>query len=152
VKYCCTGCTGFSGGGVIQTSSGTAQASFFGDNLQLKGSKQVVTGGALSWYDPGWEGTGLSLQSTRITRYGRVPGTNIRELTGVASANGKGKHKFVLRVTDGGRPGSGSDTVDLTVSGVPGDGAGGTGSQYRASGHLVQGDLTTNLQATVSAK
>jgi hypothetical protein len=152
VKFCCTGCTGFSGGGVIQTSTGAAQASFFGDKMQLKGSKQVVTGGALSWFDAGWEGTGLTLQSTRITGYRRVPGTNVRELTGVASANGKGKHKFVLRITDGGIPGSGSDTVDLTVSGVPGGGAGGTGSQYKASGHLVQGDLTTNLQATVSAK
>jgi len=150
--YCCPQCQGFTGGGVVQTASGTAQASFFGDRSQLKGSRQVVIGGLLSWFDAGWNGTGLLLQSTRITSYRRIPGTDIRELVGLASANGSGKHKFVLRVVDSAQPGSGSDTVELTVNGVAAGGAGGGGSQYAASGHLAQGDITTKLQATVEVK
>jgi hypothetical protein len=133
---------------VVQTSSGAAQASFFGDKAQLKGRKGELIGGALSWFDSGWQGTGLVLQSTRVTSYRRVPGTAIRELVGLATANGKGKHKFVLRVVDSGKPGSGLDTVNLSVSGVAGGGAGGTGSQYTANGHLIQGDLTVKLQSS----
>jgi hypothetical protein len=150
--YCCFDCGGFSGGGVVQTASGTAQASFSGNKTQLKNSKQLVTGGALSWFDAGWQGTGLSLQSTQITSYGKLPGSGIRQLVGFATANGSGKHKFVLQVTDAGQPGSGQDTVSLTVKGVAGGGAGGSGSQYNASGHLTQGDITTSLQSTVSTK
>jgi hypothetical protein len=137
---------------VVQTPSGTAHASFFGDNVQLKGSKNVVTGGALSWFDPGWQGGGLYLQGTEITSYERIKGTRIRQLAGFATANGKGKHKFVLRVTDAGQPGSGKDTVNLTVTGVPASGAGGTGSHYSANGHLVQGDITISLQSRISAR
>jgi hypothetical protein len=44
-ERCCVICPGFAGGGVIQTATGTAQASFFGDTVQLKGSRQLVTGG-----------------------------------------------------------------------------------------------------------
>ena len=149
--YCCSGCSGFSGGGVIQTPSGTAQGSFFGDKVQLKGRPEQIIGGALSWFDSGWQGTGLRLQSTQITSYRRVPGSQVRELVGLASANGAGKHRFVLRVVDAGNPGSGSDSVSLTVSGVASGGAGGTGGQYAADGHLAQGDLTTSLQAGVTA-
>lgn len=151
LKWDCTDCYGYGGGGMIQTASGTAHASFVGDNLQLRGSRQKATVGALTWFDPSWKGTGLSLQSTRITSYRRVPGTNIRELVGFASANGRGRYRFVLRVVDAGRPGSGSDTVKLTVSGVAGSGAGGTGSHYTANGRLAQGDITTKLLTTVTA-
>lgn len=147
-RYCCTGCVGFSGGGVVQTPTGTAQASFFGNKLTIKGSTQSVTLGALSWLDPSWPGGGLSLQSAQITSYRRVPGTAVRELVGLASANGQGKHHFVLRVVDKGTPGSARDTVQLTVDGVAAGGAGGDGGTYAASGELSQGDATVNLQAT----
>ncbi len=147
-RYCCTGCVGFSGGGVVQTATGTAQASFFGNKLTIKGSTQSVTLGALSWLDPSWPGGGLSLQSAQITSYRRVPGTAVRELVGLASANGKGKHHFVLRVVDKGAPGSARDTVQLTVDGVAAGGAGGGAATYAASGELSQGDATVSLQAT----
>jgi hypothetical protein len=151
LKWNCTDCYGYGGGGVIQTPSGTAQASFVGVNVQLKGSRQKVTVGALTWFDPSWLGTGLSLQSTRITSYRRLPGTRVRELVGFASANGHGRHKFVLLMVDAGKPGSGLDTAKLTVSGVAGGGAGGSGDRYTANGHLAQGDITTTLQGTVTA-
>ncbi|HUO72273.1 MAG TPA: MauE/DoxX family redox-associated membrane protein [Solirubrobacteraceae bacterium] len=151
-KSCCTPCSGFTGGGSVKTPSGSAQASFFGNKQQIEGNREKVIGGALSWFDSAWQGTGLLLQSTRIDSYRRVPGTQIRELVGLASANGQGKHKFVLRVVDSGKPGSGSDTVNLAVSGIAGGGAGGTGPRYTANGHLIQGDLTTQLQATVTVR
>jgi hypothetical protein len=150
--YCCSGCTGFSGGGVVTTATGTAQATFFGNKAKLKGRNVFVSIGALTWFDPGWNGTGLLLQIQSVTSYRRVPGTQVRELAGVASANGHGKHDFVLRVTDAGTPGSGSDTVKLTVNGIAGGGASSSGSQYFADGHLTQGDITTNLKAVVTAK
>jgi hypothetical protein len=146
-RYCCTGCVGVSGGGVVQTATGTAHASFFGNTLTVKHSTQSVTLGALSWFDPAWPGGGLALQSAQITSYRRVPGTAVRELVGLASANGKGKHHFVLRVTDEGAPGSGRDTVELTVAGVAAGGAGGSGATYAARGQLSQGDATVSLQA-----
>jgi hypothetical protein len=145
-RYCCTGCVGVSGGGLVQTPSGAAHASFFGNTVTVKHSTQSVTLGALSWFDPSWPGGGLSLQSAQITSYRRVPGTPVRELVGLASANGKGKHHFVLRVTDQGAPGSGRDTVELTVAGVAAGGAGGSGATYAASGELSQGDATVSLQ------
>jgi hypothetical protein len=143
-------CSGFAGGGVVRTSSGSAQASFFGNKAKPRGSREQTFGGALTWFDPAWRGTGLSLQSTRVTNYRRVPGTNLRELTGLASANGSGKHKFVLRVLDAGKPGSGADTVSLHVSGIPASGAGGASGEYAADGHLVQGDVTVGLKTTVT--
>jgi hypothetical protein len=154
---CCTSygpppgyiCGGFAGGGVVVTSSGSAQASFFGNKLKLRGSRQQAFGGTLAWFDPAWGGTGLLLQSTGITSYGRVPGSELRELTGVASANGSGKHKFVLRVLDAGKPGSGADSVSLHVSGIAASGAGGASGEYAADGHLAQGDLTVRLLSTV---
>jgi hypothetical protein len=133
---------------VVQTATGTAHASFFGNKLTIKGSTQSVTLGALSWVDPSWPGGGLSLQSAQITSYRRVPGTAVRELVGLASANGKGKHHFVLRVVDKGTPGLEKDTVQLTVDGVTAGGAGGAGATYAASGELAQGDATVSLQAT----
>lgn len=152
LNWCCTGCKGFSGGGVVKTATGTAQASFFGNNVQLKGDPHLVMGGALTWFDAGWRGSGLLLQSTQITSYGLVPGTTTRQLAGIAHANGKGKYKFVLHAVDAGKPGSGLDKVTLTVSGIPGGGAGGKGHQYVADGHVVHGDVTTNLIASVSVK
>jgi hypothetical protein len=149
---CCTSCTGFSGGGVVKTPSGTAQASFFGNKEQLRDRHEIGMGGALSWFDSAWQGTGLLLQSKQITSYRRVPGTKIRELVGLASANGSGKHRFVLRVVDAGKPGSGSDTVSLRVSGITAGGAGAGGAHYTADGHLVQGDVTVNLQLIVTVK
>ncbi|MHB8659668.1 MAG: MauE/DoxX family redox-associated membrane protein [Solirubrobacteraceae bacterium] len=146
---CNNSCFGFAGGGVVRTASGSAQASFFGNKLHRKGSREKTFGGTLVWFDPAWKETGLSLQSTRITSYGRVPGSKLRELKGLASANGSGKHKFVLRVLDAGKPGSGADTVSLHVSGIAASGAGGASGEYTANGHLAQGDLTVNLQATV---
>jgi hypothetical protein len=54
-------------------------------------------------------------------------------------------------MVDAGKPGSGLDTAKLTVSGVAGGGAGGSGDRYTANGHLAQGDITTTLQGTVTA-
>jgi Methylamine utilisation protein MauE len=152
LTYCCSGCTGFSGGGVIQTPTGTAHASFFGNKVQIKGRKTFVSTGALAWFDPAWNGTGLTLALHSVTSYGKVPGTNLKELLGIASANGQGKHRFVLRVSDSGKPGSGADTVSLSVQGVAGSGAGGTGGQYVATGHLAQGDTTFSLRVIVTDK
>jgi hypothetical protein len=141
---------GFTGGGVVQTPLGTVQASFCGNKVPFKGGTQTVIGGALQWSDPAWHGTGLRLQSTQITSYGHLPGTTVRELIGFATVNGAGKHRFVLHALDAGEPGSGKDTVKLIVSGVTGGGAAPSGPHYVAGGRLVQGDLTTDLQAAIS--
>ncbi|MGZ4169378.1 MAG: hypothetical protein ACXVSA_21920, partial [Solirubrobacteraceae bacterium] len=55
-----------------------------------------------------------------------------------------------LRVA--GAAGLAGDTVKLAVTGVAGSGAGGTGATYVADGRLVEGDLTTGLQAAISLK
>lgn len=152
--FCCLSChlVGFTGGGAVQTPIGTVQASFCGNKVPLKGGKQTVVGGALAWSDPAWHGTGLQLQSTQIASYGHLPGTTVRELVGFATANGAGRHRFVLHALDAGEPGSGKDTVKLIVSGVSGGGAAPAGPHYVAGGRLVQGDLTTGLQAAISLK
>jgi hypothetical protein len=134
----------------VQTATGTASASFFGNKVQLRGLRAKMSIGALTWFDPTWQGQGLVLQIVRVKSYRRLPGSTTRELVGLASANGKGKHRFVLQVVDSGTPGSGSDSVSLQVKGVAGSGAGGTGAGYSAVGHLAQGDVTTNLHAVSS--
>jgi hypothetical protein len=147
-KMCCSGCScGFAGGGAVATPSGRAQASFFGTKLPVPGQGHLIQGG-LVWSDPAWQGTGLRLVSTRLKSYKRLPGSQVRELRGLASANGQGSHAFVLRVQDVGAPGSGSDTVSLVVSGLTAGGAGGSAGQYTATGHLAEGDASTNFQGT----
>jgi hypothetical protein len=152
--FCCISCrlVGFTGGGVVQTPLGAVQASFCGNKVPLKGGKQIVVGGALTWSDPAWRGTGLHLQSTQILSYGHLPGTTVRELVGLATANGSGRHRFVLHALDAGAPGSGKDTVKLIVSGVSGGGTAPAGPHYVAGGRLAQGDITTGLQAAISVK
>jgi hypothetical protein len=145
-KMCCTKCTcGFVGGGAVETPTGRAQASFFGTKLPVPRQGHLIQGG-LVWSDPAWQGTGLQLVSTRLESYRRLPGSQVRELRGLASANGRGSHAFVLRVQDIGATGSGSDTVSLVVNGVAAGGAGGSGGQYTANGHIVEGDASSNFQ------
>jgi hypothetical protein len=147
-KMCCTKCTcGFAGGGAVETPTGRAQASFFGTKLPVAGQGHLIQGG-LVWSDPAWQDTGLQLVSKRLQSYKRLSGSQVRELRGLATANGQGSHAFVLRVQDVGGPGSGSDTVSLVVSGLAAGGAGGSAGQYTATGHLVEGDASSNFQGT----
>jgi len=149
VSWCCSECSnGFVGGGTVESATGRAQGSFFGTKSTLPGRKEFAVGG-LAWSDPAWKGSGLQLTSTRITSYRRVPGSQLRELRGVASANGQGKYPFVLRALDGGGPASGSDTVSLVVTGLPAGGAGGSSGDYNVDGHLTAGDITSAFQAAL---
>jgi uncharacterized membrane protein YphA (DoxX/SURF4 family) len=149
VSWCCSECSnGFVGGGTVESASGRAQGSFFGTKWVLPGKRQFALGG-LAWSDPAWKGSGLQLVSTRITSYRRVPGSQLRELRGLATANGQGKYAFVLRALDGGAPGSTSDTISLVVSGLPAGGAGGSSGDYNVDGHLAAGDVTSAFQAAL---
>jgi methylamine utilization protein MauE len=137
-------CAAFAGGGLVRTASGSAHVAAFG--TRQEGRPRDTVFGALTWFDPGWQEGGLRLQSTRITSFRRRG--PVRELRGRVSANGRGGHRFVLRVGDTRGPGSGADTFSLTVSGVAAGGAGAGEGEYSASGRLAEGDFTDNVQAS----
>lgn len=110
------GGAGIAGGGLVETADGEAQFSLFGSRLLLEGDDEPTFFGRVQWLDPSWQGRGITLESTEITRYGPPEDDpDVRELRGAMSVDGAGSYPFVLRALDAGGPGEGRDTIVLTV-------------------------------------
>ena len=138
---------GMVGGGLVEFGESAAHFSFFASRLSFEGENQEVVAGSVLWVD---ESTGLTMSSTSITGY-IVPEIQpdqgvSRQILGVMSVNGEGEYPFELEVIDVDMPGSGLDSVVLTV----GDGAraggsatpaSGLGFTYEAAGSVVSGDI-----------
>lgn len=109
--------------------------------------------GQVRWTDPGWEGAGLTLESTVLTFYAPLP-----DIEGGRVASGwmradqmPGEFPFILRAVDAGPTGDGPDTIELWVgdaaadvpslADVPVDAGDPSGFRYVAEGVLVGGDL-----------
>lgn len=101
---------GLSGGGTVAGQAGEAEFSVFASRLTLSEKEERVIG-QLRW----GEGE-TTLESIEVSDYGPLEGDKrARRLVGTLSVNGEGSFPFILTAVDGGTPGSGLDTVTLTV-------------------------------------
>lgn len=138
---------GMAGGGLVQFDRGEANFSLFASRLIFEDEKLEVVAGSVLWTDAP---AGLSMESVEVTGY-NVPEDQpalgqSRQIIGMMSVNGEDEYPFELVVIDAGAPGSGPDTVTLTV----GDGAragdnatpvAGMGFSYLATGPVSTGDV-----------
>jgi hypothetical protein len=157
-----TGCTcscekcqkaGIAGGGTVAVEGGgEAHLAMLATRYPM-GENVFAVEGQVRWTDPGWEGAGLTLESTVVTYYAPLPDVEDgREVLGtVRSAQRPGEFPFVLRAVAA-RPGAlGSATValwvgdaieaDPAVAGTFAPAPAPSGFGYAASGTLDAGDL-----------
>jgi hypothetical protein len=138
---------GMSGGGLAQLE-GTeeprlANFGLFASSLQLPEGTPLVLG-ALQWLEAG---TDLQLQTIEVTQC--IPSNDrvsAAEVRGRLQVNGDGDYPFVVWATDGGRPGSALDRIEIQVNTPTArEGAQGEPSDdtflYEAAGNLVAGDF-----------
>ena len=138
---------GMSGGGLAQLEGSDeprlANFGLFASSLQLPDGTPLVLG-AIQWLEAG---TDLQLQSIEVTQC--IPSNDrasAAEVRGRMQVNGEGDYPFVIWATDGGRPGSALDRIEIQVN-TPAarDRASGEPSDdkfvYEAAGNLVAGDF-----------
>jgi hypothetical protein len=138
---------GMSGGGLAQLEGSDeprlANFGLFASSLQLPDGTPLVLG-AIQWLEAG---TDLQLQSIEVTQC--IPSNDrasAAEVRGRMQVNGEGDYPFVVWATDGGRPGSALDRIEIQVN-TPAaqEGAQGEPSDdpflYEAAGNLVAGDF-----------
>jgi hypothetical protein len=138
---------GMSGSGLAQLEGSEeprlANFGLFASSMQLPEGTALVLG-AMQWLEAG---TDLQLQSIEITQC--IPSddrASAAEVRGRLQVNGEGDYPFVLWATDGGRPGSALDRIEIQVnSPTAREGATGEPSDdtflYEAAGNLVAGDV-----------
>lgn len=109
---------GIAGGGSLQADGGPAEFSVFGSRF-VTDTGETLFVGSLSYLDVVAKTT---IESVSISAYGPVEGSEgtMRQMSGICTMNGEGKHPFNLVLTDGGPIGSGADAFDLAV-GADGD-------------------------------
>ncbi len=138
---------GMSGGGLAQLEGSEeprlANFGLFASSVQLPEGTTLVLG-AMQWLEAG---TDLQLQSIEITQC--IPSddrASAAEVRGRLRVNGEGDYPFVVWATDGGRPGSALDRIEIQVN-TPTAREGATGEPsddtflYEAAGNLVAGDF-----------
>lgn len=138
---------GMSGGGLAQLDGSVeprlANFGLFASSMQLPEGTTLVLG-AIQWLEAG---TDLQLQSIEVTQC--IPSndrSDAAEVRGRMQVNGQGDYPFVIWATDGGRPGSALDRIEIEVN-TPAarDGAQGQPSDdtfvYEAAGNLIAGDF-----------
>jgi hypothetical protein len=136
---------GMVGGGLVEFEKGEAHFSFFASRLIEEDNQEVIVGSVI-WVDAT---VGLTMTSTAVTAY-IVPEAQpdqgvTRRIVGTMSVN-EDEYPFQLVVTDVDLPGTGLDTVDLTVGDAVNAGelatpAAGSGFSYVAAGPVVSGDI-----------
>ncbi len=138
---------GMSGGGLAQLEGSEeprlANFGLFASSMQLPEGTPLVLG-AMQWLEAG---TDLQLQSIEITQC--IPSddrASAAEVRGRLQVNGEGDFPFVIWATDGGRPGSALDRIEIQVNTPTArEGAQGQPSDdtfvYEAAGNLVAGDI-----------
>ena len=136
-RDCCL--IGITGGGLVRTEAGDTNLVLFATRIEAADSEQAT--GFVRWVDPGFEDTGLTLESVGSITYGWVEGDEqARTVRGTMQVNGD-EQPFVLQVVDAGPDNVGKDTAALAVGDEVAEGEGGTGFGYKAEGTLVGGDL-----------
>ncbi|HEU0116907.1 MAG TPA: post-COAP-1 domain-containing protein [Thermomicrobiales bacterium] len=134
---------GMVGGGLVKFEGGDANFSLLASKLTFPDDREVVVG-SLLWVATG---SGLTLASTALTDYENLAGQEKgKRIRGTLTSNGVGAFPFMLDVIDGGAPGSGKDSIALTVGDfvtpAAGEAAGTpSGFHYAAVGMLATGDL-----------
>ncbi|MDQ3654881.1 MAG: hypothetical protein M3457_07375 [Chloroflexota bacterium] len=136
-------------GGSLEGPNGPIQFSAFGSRLQLDDVAEPVLHGALAWYDlAGMDGAPLTIALIAVDSYGPGDIETARVMTGTASVNGEGEHRFGLRLVDGGEIGAAADMIRLAigsaageVSGTPVPADAGIGFDYDVEGELMTGDV-----------
>jgi hypothetical protein len=138
---------GMSGGGLAQLEGSEeprlANFGLFASSVQLPEGTSLVLG-AIQWLEAG---TDLQLQSIEVTQC--IPSddrASAAEVRGRLQVNGEGDYPFVVWATDGGRPGSALDRIEIQVNTPTArEGAQGEPSDdtflYEAAGNLVAGDF-----------
>ena len=138
---------GMSGGGLAQLEGSEeprlANFGLFASSVQLPEGTALVLG-AIQWLEAG---TDLQLQSIEVTQC--IPSNDrasAAEVRGRMQVNGEGDYPFVIWATDGGRPGSALDRIEIQVNTPTArEGAQGEPSDdtflYEAAGNLVAGDF-----------
>src|ERR687894_71177 len=138
---------GMSGGGLAQLEGSDeprlANFGLFASSMQLPEGTPLVLG-AIQWLEAG---TDLQLQSIEVTQC--IPSNDrasAAEVRGRMQVNGEGDYPFVIWATDGGRPGSALDRIEIEVNTAPArEGAEMPPSDdafvYEAAGNLVAGDF-----------
>jgi hypothetical protein len=138
---------GMSGGGLAQLEGSEeprlANFGLFASSVQLPEGTPLVLG-AIQWLEAG---TDLQLQSIEVTQC--IPSNDrasAAEVRGRMQVNGEGDYPFVVWATDGGRPGSALDRIEIQVNTpaarewAPGEPSDDT-FLYEAAGNLVAGDF-----------
>ena len=138
---------GMSGGGLAQLEGSEeprlANFGLFASSVQLPEGTTLVLG-AIQWSEAG---TDLQMQSLEVTQC--IPATDrasSAEVRGRMQVDGEGDYPFVVWATDGGRPGSALDRIEIQVNTpVALEGAQTQPSDdtfvYEAAGNLVAGDF-----------
>ena len=138
---------GMSGGGLAQLEGSEeprlANFGLFASSMQLPEGTSLVLG-AMQWLEAG---TDLQLQSIEVTQC--IPSNDrasAAEVRGRLQVNGEGDYPFVVWATDGGRPGSALDRIEIEVNTPTArEGAQEESSDdtflYEAAGNLVAGDF-----------
>jgi hypothetical protein len=123
---------GVAGGGTVKIANGVANFSVIATRFMETNSKDPILFGHVSWMDT----TGFGFESKDITTYQMVKGDveTSREVIGTATLSTGAEQPFRLYIVEGGAPGSGKDTVELTVG--PAD-----NTVYTAKGPVVTGDI-----------
>ena len=138
---------GMSGGGLAQLEGSEeprlANFGLFASSVQLPEGTTLVLG-AIQWSEAG---TDLQMESIDVTQC--IPSSDrasTAEVRGRMQVNGEGDYPFVIWATDGGRPGSALDRIEIQVN-TPAalDGAQTRASDntfvYAAAGNIVAGDF-----------
>ena len=138
---------GMSGGGLAQLEGSEeprlANFGLFASSVQLPEGTTLVLG-AIQWSEAG---TDLQMQSIDVTQC--IPSNDrasAAEVRGRMQVNGEGDYPFVIWATDGGRPGSALDRIEIQVNTPTAlEGARTPASDntfvYEAVGNLVAGDV-----------
>lgn len=109
---------GIVGGGLAEMWDGEANVALAALHLGEPDGSDHMVFGWIVWSARTAEGGDLTLEGNEITGYKYLrEAEGSREVRGFMSANGSGRHPFVMRVIDDGLPGSGRDTISLTVGG-----------------------------------
>lgn len=131
------------GGGTILTDTGSASFSVYALQVPYPTDEYLPADtGGIHWTATSDDGATTTFASVLVDDYGwdGEGDASPRWIRGLMSVNGEGEYPFVLRLLDGGLPGSGEDTAELVVGSAI-EGSDSQGFGYHASGPLTYGDV-----------
>lgn len=130
---------GIAGGGQVKEKGNRADFSLFASRFEGDGLAQPYFVGLVQWVSGKAD---VTIVSTKVEFYGPVSGgaKNAREVRGLAKLNGEDGHPFRVVAIDEGGPGSGMDSISISVGKV---GASDTTTDpvYKLEGKVSTGDI-----------